>query len=204
MTQFLHLLHLYFLFLFVCNFHHNLTSNSRLRCHMTRCCSKCSFELSCLFPRWWAWVHNESDAFDQSFWYFGIGMFCTESGFSLTFPKLRLEVCCQGKVHSRQMNGVEKVHFHLTKFCNLSAWNVKIYFVVCMSTIILSLVGRQSHNVLTAISFQGLISGPLAQISGFLINLHDIDVCQMMFRFNQHFSKIITANFHVLNGCLIL
>ena len=118
-TQFLHMLHLCFLFLFVCNFHHNLTSNSMLRCHMTRCCSKYSFELSCLFPRWWVWVHNESDAFDQSFWYFGIGMFCTESGFSLTLPKLRLEVCCQGKVHSRHMNGVEKVHCHLTRFCIL-------------------------------------------------------------------------------------
>ena len=116
-TQFLHLLHLCFLFLFVCNFHHNLTSNSMLHCHMTRCCSMCNFELyQWLFAQLRVWVYNKYDAVDQSFWYFGIGMFCIESGFFLTLLKLRLQVCCRGKVHPRQMSGGEKVHCHQTKF----------------------------------------------------------------------------------------
>ena len=94
-TDFVHLLHLYFLFAFVCNFRHNLTSNSMLHYHMTHCCSKYSFELSwILFPWLQVLVYNESDAVDQSFWYFGIGMFYIESEFSSTLPKLQLEVCC--------------------------------------------------------------------------------------------------------------
>ena len=116
-TQFLHQLHLYFLFLFVCNFHHNLTSNSMLHCHKTRCCSMCNFELyQWLFDQLRVWVYNEFHAVDQSFWYFEIGMFYTENAFSLTLPKLRLLVCCRGKVHPRQMSAGEKVHCHQTKF----------------------------------------------------------------------------------------
>ena len=53
-------------------------------------------------------------------------MFCTGSGLSLKLPKLRLLVCCQGKVRSRQTSEEEKVRFHQTKFYILSAWNMKV------------------------------------------------------------------------------